>query len=105
MNLSKFIRSETQNQFSGLLINVQMRPFTMSFLKNMCFQNNMCPESTLGEFAISLPLVNMCEPVNEETESRNFSDLEVQPLQMAINVQQSYLSQYSTWIYKGTSSF
>ena len=50
----------------------------------MCFQNNMCAESTLSEFVISLALVNTCEPVNEETESRNFSDLEVQPLQMAI---------------------
>ena len=71
----------------------------------MSFQNNMCAESTLGEFAISLALVNMCEPVNEETESRNFSDLEVQPLQMAIKVQQSSLFQYSMCIYKGTSPF
>ena len=51
---------------------------TMSSLKNMCFQNNMCAETTLGEFAISLVLVILCEPVNVETESRNFSVLEAQ---------------------------
>ena len=63
------MRSEIQNQLSGLLIdvlflpqyklpNVQLRPLTMSSLKNMCFQNNtnviMCAETTLWEFAISL---------------------------------------------------
>ena len=38
----------------------------------------MCPETTLGEFAISLVLVISLEPVNVETESRNFSALEAQ---------------------------
>ena len=47
-------------------------------LKNACFQNNMCAETTLGEFAISLVLVISCEPVNVETERRNYSDLEAQ---------------------------
>ena len=50
----------------------------MSSLKNTCFQNNMCAETTLGEFAISLVLVISCQPVNVETEISNFSDLEVQ---------------------------
>ena len=31
---------------------------------------------TLGEFAISLVLVISCEPLNAETESRNFSAFE-----------------------------
>ena len=57
--------------------NVWLRPLTMSSLKNMCFQN-MCAETTLEEFAISLVLVISCEPVIVETESRNFSDLEAQ---------------------------
>ena len=57
------------------LPNVQLLPLTMSSLKNKCFQNNMCAETTL---AIRLVLVILCEPVNVETESRNFSDLEVQ---------------------------
>ena len=83
------MHSEIQNQLAWLLIdvlflpqyelsNVQLRPLAMSSLKNMCFQNNMCTETTLGELAISLILVISCEPVNVETESRNFSDLEVQ---------------------------
>ena len=89
MNLSKFLRSEIQFQLAELLINVlfwpqkklpnvQLHPLTMSTLKNTCFQNNMCAETTLGEFAIRLVLVFLCEPVNVETESRNFSDLEAQ---------------------------
>ena len=44
----------------------------------MCFQNNVCAETTLGEFFISLVLVILCEPVNLEPESRNFSALEAQ---------------------------
>ena len=60
------------------LPNVQLCPFTMSSLKNKCFQNNMCAENSLGEFATSLVLVISCEPVNVETESRNFLDLEAQ---------------------------
>ena len=62
------------------LPNVKLRPLTMSSLKNMCFQNNMCTETTLEEFAISLVHVILCEPVNEETEteSRNFSTSEAQ---------------------------
>ena len=78
--------SEIQNQLAGLLIdvlflpqlkhpNVQLRSLSMSSLKNMCFQNNMCAETTLMEFAISLVLVISCEPVNVETD---FSDLEAQ---------------------------
>ena len=81
--------SEIQTLLAGLLIdvlflpqkklpNVQLRPLTMSSLKNTSFQNNMCAETPLGEFAISLVLVISCEPVNIETENRNFSDLEVQ---------------------------
>ena len=50
----------------------------MSSLKNTCFQNDMCAETTLGEFAIILVLVISCQPVNVETEISNFSDLEVQ---------------------------
>ena len=81
------MRSEIQIQLAGLLIdvlflhqlklpNVQLLSLTISSLKNMCFQNNMFPETTLGEFAIRLFLVISCEPVNVETESRNFSDLD-----------------------------
>ena len=33
----------------------------------------MWAETTLGEFAISLVLVILCEPVKVESESRNFS--------------------------------
>ena len=80
------MRSEIQIQLAGLLIdvfflpqqklpNVHLLPLTMSSLKNMCFQNNMCSETTPGEFASGLFLVISCEPVNVETESRNFSDL------------------------------
>ena len=47
-------------------------PYLVS-LKNMCFQNNMYAEATLGEFVISLVLVISCEPVKVESESRNFS--------------------------------
>ena len=76
--------SKIQNEFAGLLVdvlflpqyklpNVQLHPLTMSSLKNTCFKNNMCAETTLGEFAISLVLAISCEPVNVETESRNFS--------------------------------
>ena len=50
----------------------------MFSLKNTCFQNNMCAETTLRELAIRLILVILCEPVNVETESRNISDLEAQ---------------------------
>ena len=82
MNLSKFMRSDIQNQLAGLLIdvlflpqyklpNVQWHPLT---LKNMCFQNNMSAEATLREFAISLVLIISCEPVKVEIESRNFSE-------------------------------
>ena len=60
------------------LPNVQLRPLNMSSLKNVCFQKNTCVETTLREFAIKLVLVILCEPDNVETESRNFSDLEVQ---------------------------
>ena len=60
------------------LPNVQLRPLTMSSLKNTRFQNNMCTENTLGEFATSLVLVILCEPFNVESESRNFLDLEAQ---------------------------
>ena len=83
------MHSEIQNQLAGLIIdvlilpqyklpNVHLRPLTMSSLKNTCFQNNMCAETTIGEFAISLVLVISCEPVSVETESRNFSALEGQ---------------------------
>ena len=44
------------------------------FLKNKCFQNKMCTGTTLGEFTIRLIHVILCEPVNVETESRNFLD-------------------------------
>ena len=82
------MHSEIQNQCAGLLIdvlflppnklpNVQLPPLTMSSLKNMCFQY-MYAETTLWESAISLALVILCEPVNVETESRNFSALEAQ---------------------------
>ena len=40
----------------------------------------MWAEITLREFAISFVLVIFCEPVNEETESRNFSALEAPPV-------------------------
>ena len=39
----------------------------MSSLKNTCFQNNVRPDTTLGEFAIILVFVISCEPVNVET--------------------------------------
>ena len=85
------MRSEIQNPLVGLLINVlflpqkippnvQLCPLTMSSLKNTCFQKIMCAETTLGDFAISLVLVISCEPVNMEIKSRNFSDLEAQPV-------------------------
>ena len=75
------MHSEIKDQLAGLLIevlflpqyklpNVQLRHLTKSSLKNICFQNNMCTETTFGEFAISLVLVISCEPVNVETESR-----------------------------------
>ena len=66
--------SEIHNQLAGLLIDLQLRPLTTSSLKNTCFQN-MCAETTLMEFAYSLFLVIACEPVNVETECRNFSAL------------------------------
>ena len=44
--------------------------------KNMCFQNNMCTETTLREFSISLVLDISCESVNVVTESRSFSAFE-----------------------------
>ena len=56
-------------------------------MKNTCFQNKMCPEATIGEFAISLVLVISCEPVKVESESRKFSEEQhvyVACLQMAI---------------------
>ena len=56
----------------------QLRPLTMSSLKYTRFQNTMCAETTLGEFATSLILVISCEPVNVETESRNFFTFEAQ---------------------------
>ena len=74
----------------------------MSSLKNTCFQNNTHEKTTLCVFAISLVLVNASEPVNVENERRNFSDIEDQRLQMAIELQQSSLP---TCIYKGTSLF
>ena len=40
----------------------------------------MCAETTLREFDISLVLVISYEPVNVETESRNFSALEASML-------------------------
>ena len=46
-------------------------------------------ETNLGEFAIRLVLVISCEAANVETESSNFSDLEVQ------RVYRSTLFQYS----------
>ena len=61
--------------FASIQIPQQLRPLTMSFLKKHVFR-------PLGEFAISLILVISCEPVNAETESRNFSALEA-CLQMA----------------------
>ena len=51
--------------------------FPFYVLKKACFQNNICAKTTLGEFAIRLVLLISCEPVNVETESGNFSDLEV----------------------------
>ena len=77
----------------------------MSSLKNTCFQINMRAETTLREFAISLVLVISCEPVNVETESRNFSALKAQRVyRMAIK--QSSLFQYSCLrAFIGTSPF
>ena len=49
------------------LPNIQLRPLTMSSLKNMCFQNDMCSETTLEEFAIRFVPVISCEAVNVET--------------------------------------
>ena len=46
----------------------------MSSLKNTRFQNILCTETTLREFANRLVLVISCEPVNVETKSSNFSD-------------------------------
>ena len=48
----------------------------------MCAFRVTCAETPLGEFAISLVLVISCEPVNVETESMNFSSLEVQRVAM-----------------------
>ena len=56
-------------------------------LKNTCFQNKMCAEANIREFAISSLLVISCEPVKVESESRNFSEEQrvyVACLQMAI---------------------
>ena len=53
--------------------HVHLRPLTMSSLKNTCFQN-MCAESTLGELAISLVLVILCDPVNIETRGDKLQD-------------------------------
>ena len=58
----------------------------MSSLKNTCFQNNLRAETALGEFAISLVLVILCEAIKVETESRNFSALEVQRVFECISV-------------------
>ena len=77
------MRSEIQIQLAGLLIDVLFLPQIETpqcsvalpyhvFLEEHMFQNNMCTETTLGEFANRLILVISCEPVNVETESRNF---------------------------------
>ena len=71
------MHSEIQNQLSGLLTNVLFLPqyklqnvrLLTHVEEHMFFQNNMCTEATLGEFAISLG-----EPVKVESESRNFSE-------------------------------
>ena len=79
------MRLEIQNQLAGLLTdilflpqyklsNVWLPPLNMS-LKTTRFQNNMCAEATLGEFAICLGLVISCEPVKVESERRNFSNV------------------------------
>ena len=89
MNLSRFLRSEIQNQLAGLRINILLLPqyklpnvhscpLTFSALTNTCFQNNMWTGITLGEFAISSVLVILCEPVNVETGNGNFSTFEAQ---------------------------
>ena len=65
----------------------------------------MCAETILGEFAqgvcYQIGHCILCEPVNVETESRDFSDLEAELV---------YKWQYvpiflPTCIYKGTSLF
>ena len=51
----------------------------MSSLKNIFFFRIIFAQRHLsGEFAISFVLVTLYEPVNVETGSRNFTDLEVQ---------------------------
>ena len=65
-----------QNQPAGMLIDVLFLPqyklpnscvpLTMSSLKNMCFQHNMCAEAILGELAINLVLIS-CKPLNTPT--------------------------------------
>ena len=76
--------SEIQNQPAGLLIDVlflshatpqQLHPLTISFLRNACFQKNLC---AVCELVMGLVLVISCEPVKVETETRNFSALEAQ---------------------------
>ena len=63
---------------AGLLINVlflhhykQLHPFTMSSLKNMSFNHSRGVCYQFGP-------CKLCEQVNAETRSRNFSALEVQ---------------------------
>ena len=82
--------SEIQNHPTGLLIDVLFLlqyklldscvPLSCLPWRNTCFQNNMCAETTLWEFASSLflRLVISCEPVSVKTESRNFSVLDAQ---------------------------
>ena len=81
--------------FASIQIPLQLPPLTMSSLRNTCFQNNMCTETTLEKFAISLVLVILCEPVSVETESGNFSALEAHRVYSKMAIKQASLFQYS----------
>ena len=74
------MRLEIQTAYRGFIFaSIQTPQYSVASprhvsLKNTCFQNIMCAEATLREFAISLVLVISCEPVKVDGESRNFSE-------------------------------
>ena len=71
-------------------------------LEEHVFSEYIWPKATLREFAISLVLVNSCEPVKVESESRNFSSEFTDG-----NKKRSSLFQYFAYVYIfiGTSLF
>ena len=74
-------------------------------LKNMCFQNNMCAEATLGEFAISLVLVISCEPVKVESEIGNSQKKSAFADGNKNNHRDSLFQYYCQSVYIGTLQF